>query len=78
MKKLKHIAKESFLVKKNIKNVTYELRILETKIHKIFNVNNLIMINLTISVIKRLKVKQREKKYECYEPRNREPGPEQG
>ena len=64
MKKLKHIAKESFLIKRNIKNVVYELRISETKIYKIFNANNLIMINLTISVIKRLKVKQRKKKYE--------------
>ena len=64
MKKLKHIAKESFLIERNIKNVIYELHISETKIHKTFNVNNLIMTNLTISVTKRLKVKNRKKKYE--------------
>ena len=64
MKKLKHIAKESFLMKKNIKNVIYELRISETKIHKTFNVNSLTLTNLTISITKRLKVKNKKKKYE--------------
>ena len=64
MKKLKHTTKESFLIKRNIKNVIYELRILKIKIHKIFNVNSLIIINLTISVTKRLKIKNKKKKYE--------------
>ena len=64
MKKLKHIAKKLFLVKKNIKNVIYELRILKTKIHKTFNVNILIMTNLIILIIKKLKVKNKKKKYE--------------
>ena len=64
MKKLKHIAERSFLIKKNVKNVIYELRILKTKIHKTFNVNNLIMTNLIILITKRLKIKNRKKKYE--------------
>ena len=64
IKKLKHIAKESFLIKRNIKNVTYELRISGTKIHKTFNANNLTLANLTISVAKELKVKNKKKKYE--------------
>ena len=64
MKKLKHTAKDSFLIKRNIKNVVYELYILEIKIHKTFNVNNLIMINLIILITKRLKVKYKKKKYE--------------
>ena len=64
MKKLKHTAKESFLIQRNIKNVTYELYILKTKIHKIFNVNSLTLINLIISITKELKIKNKEKKYE--------------
>ena len=64
MKKLKHTAKKSFLMKRNIKNVVYELRISKIKIYKTFNVNNLIMTDLTISVTKRLKVKNKKKKYE--------------
>ena len=64
MKKLRHTAKGPFLIKRNIKNVAYELRILETKIHKTFNVNSLIMTDLTISITKALKVKNKEKKYE--------------
>ena len=63
MKKLKHTAKESFLMKKNIKNVIYKLRISEIKIHKTFNVNNFILTDLTILIIKRLKVKNKKKKY---------------
>ena len=51
-------------MKRNIKNVIYELRISETKIHKIFNVNNLTKADLVISIIKKLKVKNKEKKYE--------------
>ena len=34
------------------------------KIHKIFNVNNLIKTDLIILIIKELKVKNKEKKYE--------------
>ena len=64
MKKLKHTAEESFLIERNIKNVVYELRISEIKIHKTFNANSLIMTDSTISVTKRLKVKNRKKKYE--------------
>ena len=64
MKKLKHTAKESFLMKRNIKNVAYELRILEIKIHKTFNVNNFILANSIISLTKELKVKNKKKKYE--------------
>ena len=63
MKKLKHTAKESFLMKRNIKNVIYELRILEIKIHKTFNANNLTKINLIILIIKKLKIKNKKKKY---------------
>ena len=64
MKKLKHTAKESFLIKRNIKNVIYELHISRIKIHKTFNVNSLIVTDFTISVIKRLKIKNKKKKYE--------------
>ena len=64
MKKLKHIAKRLFLMKRNIKNVIYELRISEIKIHKTFNANNLILTNSTILIIKKLKVKNKKKKYE--------------
>ena len=64
MKKLKHTAKESFLIKRNIKNVIYELRILKTRIYKTFNANSFILTNSAISVTKRLKVKNKKKKYE--------------
>ena len=64
MKKLKHTAKRSFLMKKNIKNVVYELRISRTKIHKIFNVNSLTMKNALVIIIKRLILKNKKKKYE--------------
>ena len=64
MKKLSYTTEELFLIKKNIKNVIYELKILKTKIYKTFNVNNLIKVNLIISLIKELKVKNKEKKYE--------------
>ena len=64
MKKLKHTVKESFLMKRNIKNVIYELRILKIKIYKTFNVNSLTMINLIILVVKELKMKNKKKKYE--------------
>ena len=64
MKKLKHITKESFLIKKNIKNVIYELRILKIKIHKIFNVNSFTLTDLIILIIKKLKIKNKKKKYE--------------
>ena len=63
MKKLKHTAKESFLIERNIKNVIYELRILKIKVHKTFNANSLTKTDLTISVIKELKVKNKKKKY---------------
>ena len=61
MKKLSHTVKKLFLVKKNIKNVIYELRILKTRIHKTFNVNNLIKVNLIILIIKKLKEKNIKK-----------------
>ena len=64
MKKLKHTAEKSFLIKRNIKNVAYELRISEIKIHKTFNANSLTAINLIILIIKRLKIKNKKKKYE--------------
>ena len=51
-------------MKKNIKNVIYKLRILKTRIHKIFNVNSLIKTDSVISLIKNFKVKNKEKKYE--------------
>ena len=53
-------------MKKNIKNVIYELRISRTRIHKTFNVNSLIKVNSVISIIKELNVKNKEKKYEIY------------
>ena len=51
-------------MKRNIKNVIYELRILKTKIHKTFNVNSLTKTDLIILIIKKLKVKNKNKKYE--------------
>ena len=51
-------------MKRNIRNVAYELRIPGTRIHKTFNANSLIKADPTISVAKRLGVKKREKKYE--------------
>ena len=64
MKKLRHTAEGPFLVKRNIKNVAYELRISGTKVHKTFNANSLILADPTISLAKGLGVKNREKKYE--------------
>ena len=64
MKKLKHTAKGPFLMKRNVKNVTYELRISETKIHRTFNANNLTKANPTIPIVKGLRVKNKKKKYE--------------
>ena len=64
MKKLRHTAKKSFLVKRNIKNVAYELRISGIKIHKTFNANSLIAADFIISVAKELEIKNRKKKYE--------------
>ena len=64
MKKLSYTTEELFLIKRNIKNVIYELKILKTKIYKIFNVNNLIKVNLIILLIKKLNVRNKEKKYE--------------
>ena len=51
-------------MKKNIKNIVYELRISEIKIHKTFNANSLIKTNSAILMIKRLKIKNKKKKYE--------------
>ena len=64
MKKLKHIAKELFLIQRNIKNIIYELCISGTKIHKTFNVNSFTLTDSVILIVKRLKVKNKEKKYE--------------
>ena len=64
MKKLRHTAKESFLVQRNIRNVVYELCISGTRIHKTFNANNLTKTDPAISVTKELGVKNRKKKYE--------------
>ena len=64
MKKLRHTAEKSFLIKRNVKNVVYELRISETKIHKTFNANSLTATDSIISVTKRLRIKNREKEYE--------------
>ena len=64
MKKLKHTAEGPFLMKKNIKNVVYELHISEIKMYKTFNANSLIKTNSIISIARRLGVKSKEKKYE--------------
>ena len=64
MKKLRHTAKESFVIQRNIKNVIYELCISETRIHKTFNANSFTKANSTISVTKELRIKNRKKKYE--------------
>ena len=64
IKKLKYTTKKPFLMKRNIKNVTYELRLSKIKIYKIFNANNFIFANSVISLTKELKIKNKEKKYE--------------
>ena len=64
MKKLKHTTKKSFLMKRNIKNVIYELRISEIKIHKTFNVNSLIVADSAILITKKLRIKNKKKEYE--------------
>ena len=64
MKKLKHTTKELFLMKKNIKNVVYELKIPGTKIHKTFNANSLTIADPAIPLARGLEVRKREKEYE--------------
>ena len=64
MKRLSHTAEKSFLVKRHVKNVVYELRILKIRIYKTFNANSLTKTDSVISMTKKLEVRNKEKKYE--------------
>ena len=64
IKKLEHTAKKSFQMIKNIRNTTYELKILNFKIHNVFSASLLNKANLNTSLTKTLKVKTKEKEYE--------------
>ena len=64
MKKLKHTAKESFRVIKNIKNTFYELKILNFLIHQTFYEVLLTKTDSSTSLTKSLEAKVRKKKFE--------------
>ena len=67
MKKLEHTAKKLFQMIRNIRNTTYELKILNFKIHNVFSASLLNKADLSTSLTKILKVKTKEKKYEISE-----------
>ena len=67
MKKLRHTAKESFQMIRNIRNTTYELEISNFKIHNVFSAFLLNKADLSTSLTKTLRVKTREKEYEISE-----------
>ena len=59
MKKLRHTAKESFRVIRNIRNTTYELEISKFKIHNVFSASLLNKADLSTSLTKTLRIKTR-------------------
>ncbi len=67
MKKLKHTAKKSFRMIRNIRNTTYKLKISNFKIHNVFNASLLNKTDLSTSLTKILKVKTKEKEYKISE-----------
>ena len=67
MKKLRHTAKESFQMIRNIRNTTYELEISNFKIHNVFSAFLLNKADLSTSLTKILRVKTKEKEYEISE-----------
>ena len=64
MKKLRHTAEGPFLMKRNIKNVAYELRLPKIRIHKTFNANSLVLADSAIPLAKGLEIKNKKKEYE--------------
>ena len=67
MKKLRHTAKESFRMIRNIRNTTYELEISKFKIHNVFSASLLNKADSSTSLTKTLEVKTRQKEYEINE-----------
>ena len=67
MKKLNHTIKKSFKIIRNIQNTTYELNILNFKIHNVFNASLLDKTNKRVSLIKTLEIKVREREYKIKE-----------
>ncbi len=67
MKKLRHTAKESFRVIRNIRNTAYELKISNFKIHNVFSASLLNKADLSTSLTKTLRIKTKEKEYEISE-----------
>ena len=64
MKKLKHTAKESFRVIRNIRNTAYELKISNFKIHNVFSAFLLNKVDSSTFLTKTLRMKTKEKEYE--------------
>ena len=67
MKKLRHTAKESFRMIRNIRNTTYELKISNFKIHNVFSASLLNKADSSTSLTKTLRMKTKEKEYEISE-----------
>ena len=67
MKKLRHTAKESFRMIRNIRNTTYELEISKFKIHNVFSASLLNKADLSTSLTRTLRIKTRQKEYEINE-----------
>ena len=67
MKKLRHTAKESFWVIRNIRNTAYELEISNFKIHNVFSASLLNKTDSSMLLTKILRMKTREKEYEISE-----------
>ena len=67
IKKLKHTAKESFRMIRNIRNTTYKLEISKFKIHNVFSASLLNKADLSTSLTRTLRIKTRQKEYEINE-----------
>ena len=67
MKKLKHTAKDLFRVIRNIRNIAYELNILNFRIHNVFNASLLNKTDERVSLTKTLEIKARKKEYKVKE-----------
>ena len=67
MKKLKHTAEDFFKVIRNIRNIVYELNILNFKIHNVFNASLLNKADERVSLTKTLEIKARKKEYKVRE-----------
>ena len=67
MKKLRHTAKESFRMIRNIRNTAYELEISKFKNHNVFSASLLNKADLSTSLTRTLRIKTRQKEYEINE-----------